>query len=174
MTTIPNIQLLQQRFQSGKPVRILFVCLGNICRSPAAQGIMQDIIDKNNTSHLFHLDSAGLYHGHKGELPDHRMRIHAARRGYNLTHRSRPVQEDDFDKFDIIIGMDDNNIHGLKKLSPTIPHDEKIMRMTQFSNHPHYQYIPDPYYEGAQGFELVLDLLEDACLNLYNQITSPQ
>lgn len=148
-------------------VRILFVCLGNICRSPAAQGVMQRLIDERKVSGNFMLDSAGTYAGHAGELPDKRMRVHAARRGYDLTHHSRPVRALDFEDFDLIIAMDDSNYESLKNMAPSVEAERKIVRMIDFSRlHPHYYAIPDPYYEGASGFELVLDLLEDACAGL--------
>lgn len=145
-------------------IRILFVCLGNICRSPAAQGIMQALADRAGLTDLYELDSAGTYAGHAGELPDKRMRIHAARRGYDLTHRSRPVRSADFEDYDIIVAMDNSNYDNLKRIAPTVEDEKKIVRMIDYCRrHPYYYAVPDPYYEGASGFELVLDLLEDAC-----------
>lgn len=153
--------------------KILFVCLGNICRSPAAQGIMQKLIDEKHLNSEFEIDSAGLYGGHAGELPDNRMRIHAAKRGYNLTHRSKPVRSSDFDDFDFIIAMDDNNFTRLRNLAPTLEDEAKIHRMIEYVNDfPQYHSVPDPYYEGSQGFEIVLDLLEDGCKNLLDSLTS--
>ena len=147
--------------------KILFVCLGNICRSPAAQGIMQKMIDENHLTKDFELDSAGLYGGHAGELPDSRMRIHARNRGYILNHHSRPVRSSDFDNFDLIIAMDDSNYSRLKTLAPTVEDEAKVHRMIEYvKNFPQYHSVPDPYYEGAEGFEIVLDLLEDGCRNL--------
>lgn len=154
-------------------IRILFVCLGNICRSPAAQGVMQQMIDEAGLTDRYFLDSAGTYGGHTGELPDKRMRIHAARRGYELKHRSRQVYESDFEDFDIIVAMDDSNYHNLRRMAPTVWDERKIVRMTDYCrSHPYYDAVPDPYYEGASGFELVLDLLEDACLGLLDAIRS--
>lgn len=155
--------------------KILFVCLGNICRSPAAHGIMQDLIDKNGLSDQFEIDSAGLYGGHAGDLPDYRMRQHAKRRGYQLNHISRPVRPSDFDKFDIIVAMDDSNYSRLKNMSPTPDSDKKIVRMIDYvKGFPQYHSVPDPYYEGAEGFEIVLDLLEDGCRNLLEDLTETQ
>ena len=153
--------------------KILFVCLGNICRSPAAQAIMLDFIDKKGLNNEFELDSAGLYGGHAGDLPDHRMRQHAKRRGYNLTHRSRKVKSTDFQDFDLIVAMDDSNYSGLKSLAPTLEDEKKIVRMIDFvKGFPQYHSVPDPYYEGSEGFEIVLDLLEDGCRNLLSSLTS--
>ena len=147
--------------------KILFVCLGNICRSPAAQGIMQQLIDQRNLGKDFYIDSAGLYGGHAGDLPDSRMRQHASLRGYNLQHRSRPVKTSDFEDFDLIVAMDNSNYSRLWDLAPTLQDREKIVRMIDYvKGYPQYHSVPDPYYEGAQGFELVLDLLEDGCRNL--------
>lgn len=152
-------------------VKILFVCLGNICRSPAAQGVMQHMIDERGFSHRFYLDSAGTYGGHAGELPDRRMRIHAQRRGYELTHRSRRVTGSDFEEFDIIVAMDASNRYNLQEMAASIEESNKIIMMADYVRHyPHYDHIPDPYYEGAEGFELVLNLLEDACDALLNDL----
>lgn len=142
------------------------MCLGNICRSPAAEGIFRMLVEGRGVSEDFAIDSAGTYGGHAGELPDPRMREAASRRGYLLTHRSRPVRPDDFDRFDIIIAMDDSVYERLNRLAPTVEARQKIYRMVEFGTRTDYDHIPDPYYEGRQGFELVLDLLEDACEGL--------
>ncbi len=156
-----------------RPLRILFVCLGNICRSPAAQGIMEALVEDRGLSDAYVLDSAGLYGGHAGEQADRRMQIHARGRGYSLTHRSRPVRESDFDNFDLIVAMDESNRQGLRRLAPTPEDEAKIVMMTDFCRrHPGATHVPDPYYEGAEGFELVLDLLEDACAALIDR-TAP-
>ena len=146
--------------------KILFVCLGNICRSSSAEGVMKHLIEQAGREDEFVIDSAGILSYHQGELPDSRMCAHAARRGYNLTHRSRPVRTDDFYNFDLIIGMDDRNIDELKHRAPDLETEAKIHRMTEYSRNKLYDYVPDPYYSGADGFELVLDLLEDACAGL--------
>jgi protein-tyrosine phosphatase len=147
-----------------KITRILFVCLGNICRSPSAEAIMKALVKREGIEQEFFIDSAGLYSGHSGELPDARMRRHAARRGYQLDSRARAFYPSaDFAEFDMIIGMDDQNIAGLKRLVETEEELAKIFKMTDFCQKPtRYTVVPDPYYEGAEGFELVLDLLEDA------------
>lgn len=161
----------QTSIPTARPLRILFVCLGNICRSPAAHGVMTALAHRAGKSHLVHIDSAGTSAHHRGELPDGRMRAHAARRGYELTHRSRPVTVDDFDRFDLIIGMDDRNIDALRHLAPTADDLAKIHRMTDFCTPPApIDHVPDPYYGGSEGFEHVLDLLEDACARLLTQI----
>jgi len=151
--------------------RILFVCLGNICRSPAAEGIMRALVAKCGAADRFEIDSAGTYAGHRGELPDPRMRAAASRRGYSLTHRSRPVRPEDFERFDYILAMDDNNYEALHRLAPSREAARVIYRMVEFTrSHPEWSYVPDPYYEGREGFELVLDLLEDGCEGLFASI----
>lgn len=158
--------------KNKEKIRILFVCLGNICRSPAAHGIMETMIKDKNLSDRFEIDSAGLYGGHAGDLPDPRMRAHAIRRGYRLTHRSRPVTISDFDDFDIIVAMDNSNFDRLRSLAPTLDDEKKVVRMIDFVRSFHrYDCVPDPYYDGADGFELVLDLLEDGCFNLLESLS---
>jgi protein-tyrosine phosphatase len=151
--------------------KIVFVCLGNICRSPAAEGIMKQKVQEQGLESVFEIDSAGTNGYHEGELPDSRMREHALRRGYALTSRSRPVKYDDFEKFDLIIGMDDHNINNLKRLAPNSESWQKICRMTDFCRYYQDDFVPDPYYGGPSGFEHVLDLLEDACDGLLNALT---
>lgn len=157
----------------SKIIRILFVCLGNICRSAAANGIMEQMVQQQGLDDAIGIDSAGTYGGHAGELPDPRMRTAAANRGYNLTHRSRKVREDDFYDFDMIIVMDDSNYENVARLAPERKYLDKVYRFVEFSkNFPEWSYVPDPYYEGREGFELVLDMLEDGCSELLRQLKS--
>ena len=149
--------------------RILFVCLGNICRSPAAEAVLRDMATSQNAE--IEIDSAGTYGGHAGEKSDPRMREAAARRGIAMTHRARQVREEDFDRFDRIIVMDDNNYERVFRLAPDRAAQRKIYRFVEFcTQHPEWSYVPDPYYEGREGFELVLDLLEDGCKNLLAEL----
>lgn len=153
--------------------RILFVCLGNICRSPAAEAVMNRLVEERGLSGELEIDSAGLYGGHAGQLPDPRMRKHAGRRGYSFTHRARPVVDDDYDRFDLIVGMDGSNLRTLRSLAPSPEAERKVVAMMDYASpasRRHYDYVPDPYYEGTEGFELVLDLLEDACAGLLDSI----
>lgn len=163
---------LRSKYEAGEPVKVLFVCLGNICRSPAAEGLMEAVVAAHGDSRNWVIDSAGTGDYHIGDLPDRRMRAHAARRGYDLTHRCRQISMSDFFDFDLIIGMDESNLRNLRRLAPTVEAEQKIMPMSAFfDNTRHYDYVPDPYYEGAEGFELVLDLLQAATRNLYEAIT---
>lgn len=144
--------------------RILFVCLGNICRSPSAEAIMKYYIKKRGLESQYDVDSAGISGYHSGDHADRRMRSHAIRRWYDLTSLSRKFYPDaDFSNFDMIIGMDDQNINDLRRLAASEEENKKIYKMTDFCQRFSYRdSIPDPYYGGDAGFELVLDLLEDA------------
>ena len=157
---------------TNKKYKVLFVCLGNICRSPAAEGIFKAIVDMGGLEDKFVIDSAGTYSGHRGELPDRRMRRAASERGYHLTHRSRPVSSLDFLDFDLIVAMDDNNYTDLMHLAPSVETSRKIVRMADYFTDSTVTYVPDPYYMGTDGFELVLDLLEGACSKLFDHIMS--
>lgn len=151
--------------------KILFVCLGNICRSPMAEGVMRRLVEEAGLEQEFVIDSAGTSGYHQGELPDSRMRSHASRRGYNLIHRSRRVRTEDFYDFDLIIGMDDRNIDDLHDRAPSTEASKKIHRMTEYNTRIPADHVPDPYYGGDAGFENVIDLLEDACSGLLKALT---
>jgi protein-tyrosine phosphatase len=150
--------------------KVLFVCLGNICRSPAAQGIFEHVVRENGMQDRFVVDSAGTYSGHRGELPDRRMRTAALYRGFALTHKARPVSGLDFLDFDYIIAMDDQNYEDLMHLAPSVEDSRKIRRMAEFFTTHKISYVPDPYYMGVEGFSHVLDLLEEGCRNLFEAI----
>lgn len=144
---------------------VLFVCLGNICRSPAAEGIMKARLkDLWPEDDEFFIDSAGIGSWHAGQLPDRRMREHGARHGYDFCSRARQVSRDDFDRFDYIIGMDNENMRDLEQLARNKDDRKKLMCMAGFmSRHPEYTTIPDPYYGDGRDFELAIELIEDAC-----------
>lgn len=151
--------------------KILFVCLGNICRSSAADEIMRQQVLSAGLGDEFEIDSAGTYGGHAGDLPDPRMRAAGKRRGYNFTHRSRKVRSEDFERFDLLLAMDDSVYESLSRLAPTVDSLQKLERMADYiPRHFGYDYVPDPYYEGAEGFELVLDMLEEGCRELLKEL----
>ncbi len=151
-------------------IKILFVCLGNICRSPSAEAVMKKLVEDAGLDNVFEIDSAGIIGYHEGENADPRMRAHAAHRGYRLDSISRPICMDDFYTFDWIIGMDNRNIDDLKRKAPDLESEAKVHQMMEFASDSVYDYVPDPYYSGAEGFELVLDLLEHACENLLTEL----
>lgn len=154
--------------------KVLFVCLGNICRSPAAQGVFEQILSKQGRSGDFLVDSAGTSSFHTGALADARMREKALQRGFELISRSRQVTNQDFESFDYIVAMDDSNYFNLLNLANNP--QAQVVKMVDYlsANFSDFNEIPDPYYGETQGFNLVLDLLEDACLGLYQSITSSQ
>lgn len=166
MITAPDM------FLDHEKVRLLFVCLGNICRSPAAEAIAAALIVRSGLSDTVSVDSAGLHGYHEGEHADRRMIAAARERGYDVTSISRPIEWADFENFDLIIGMDDANIEELYRRAPTVEASRKIVRMRNFGTaHEEYDHVPDPYYGGSRGFELVLDLLEDSISDLLDQIS---
>jgi len=137
-----------------------------------AEAVFRKIIENEGEAAQYDIDSAGLISYHQGELPDSRMRYHAGKRGYQLTHLSRPFSRGDFDKFDMIIGMDEQNFDGLVAKAHTLEEENKVFRMVDFNKKYTPSHIPDPYYGGEQGFENVIDLLEDACAGLYGYLMS--
>ena len=154
-----------------RPLSLLFVCLGNICRSPAADGIMHDLAAKAGMEDMLIIDSCGFYGGHAGDLPDSRMRQAGRQRGYDFTHRSRTIRPTDFENFDLIFGMDDRNLADLHEAAPTLEAEEKIIPMAELAqNHPDVDAVPDPYWSGADGFYHVLNILEDGCGRLLEMI----
>jgi protein-tyrosine phosphatase len=152
--------------------KLLFVCLGNICRSPSAEAVMNGLIRNADLDSQLECDSAGTGAWHAGEKADRRMRTHAARRDYDLISIARQFDPlTDFDEFDVILGMDQQNVTDLQAMARNANDLQKIKPMCDYcSRYTHYQSVPDPYYGGADGFELVLDILEDACEGLLNQI----
>ena len=150
--------------------RVLFVCLGNICRSPAAEGIFKAIVAKNGLEKEFHIDSAGTSGYHDGDLPDKRMRHHGALRGYTFDSISRRFTPKDFELFDIILAMDDNNFEDIIQQASNLESRSKVYRMVDFLQQLEHDHIHDPYYGGASGFELVMDLLEDASEGLLKNL----
>ena len=153
--------------------RLLFICLGNICRSPAAQGIMQHLVDSRGLTNRFVIDSAGIGSWHIGDLPDRRMRDHGRRHGYTFGHRARQFHASaDFDRFDWILTMDDANYEEITCQALTDGERAKVVPLARYlRHHPGAKDIPDPYFGGDAGFERVISLLEDACEGLLEQFT---
>ena len=152
--------------------RILFVCLGNICRSPAAEGIMKRLVSQRGRDGEFYIDSAGMGSWHVGQLPDRRMREHGQRHGYDFNHRARQFSVVDFARFDVIIAMDSGNERSLLGLAQTADDRRKIVPMGDYlRRHPGQHTIPDPYYGDGRDFEYVIELLEDACEGLLQRLT---
>jgi len=151
--------------------KILFVCMGNICRSPSAEAVMKYLVEKENLENRIFIDSAGTIGCHAGEKADARMRKHASKRGYKLTSVARQFQLCDFENFDYIVVMDKENYRDIMALYPKENFKDKIFMMTDFSSNGYYE-VPDPYYGGYKGFERVLDILEDSARGLLKKVKS--
>ena len=152
--------------------KILFVCLGNICRSPAAEGVFKKKIKERDLEKLFVVDSAGTGGWHVGNLADPRMRETALSRGIELTSRSRKVEESDLYEFDHILVMDNDNLYAVKSLikDHTNPVNSKIKLILSYSKNSQLEEVPDPYYGGQNGFDKVIDLLDDAINGLIDSL----
>lgn len=150
-------------------VKILFVCLGNICRSPAAEGVFKSLLKREGLDSKFLIESAGTSGFHSGQLPDKRMRKHALKRDIVLDSYSRKINVQDLEAFDHVIVMDDKNHQDVLALS-NVNNEQKIKKLTDYCTTFDVDHVLDPYYGGAAGFEKVLDILEDACSNLLLQI----
>lgn len=150
-------------------MRVLFVCLGNICRSPTTEGVMRHRLQQAGLAAQVAVDSAGTAAWHIGKAPDPRTCAAAAQRGYRLHElRARQVQAEDFARFDLILAMDHDNLRELQRLRPDSAGAELdlLLRRGGLAEHE----VPDPYYGGSDGFERVLDLVESACERLIEQI----
>lgn len=140
--------------------RILFLCLGNICRSPMAEGIFRKLVESKGVGQSFHIDSAGMGAWHAGEPPDDRGRQTLRRRGIDISdQRARQVRADDFENFDLLVGMDHSNRETLLGLAPE-QHAHKVRLLLEFAPGTGVEEVPDPYYGGASGFDKVLDLID--------------
>ncbi len=149
--------------------RILFVCMGNICRSPTAEGVFRHLVEEGGLSDDIEIDSAGTHAYHVNEPPDRRATAAAQRRGYSLTEiRARRVLDIDFERFDYIIAMDRDNVERLVEQAD-VEHHDKVRLFLDFANAQEDE-VPDPYYGGAAGFERVLDLVEDASRGLLEML----
>jgi protein-tyrosine phosphatase len=151
-------------------IRVLFVCMGNICRSPTVEGVFKRIVEQAGLADRVLSDSAGTHDYHIGEPPDPRAQEAAARRGYDLNSlRGRQVSRRDFGEFDYVLAMDETNRRLLERLCPP-QHAHKLKLFMEFSGDPALREVPDPYYGGAQGFEQVLDLVEQASRGLLGRL----
>ncbi len=149
------------------PASILFVCLGNICRSPTGEGVLQHLVEERGLDSKVTIDSAGTIGYHEGNPADRRMRDHASKRDYDLTSRSRKIVPDDLDRFDLVIAMDRQNHSDIMEIDPTATN---VKLMSDFLDDSWPVDVPDPYYGGADGFETVLDMIEAACPNILDEL----
>lgn len=146
--------------------RILFVCLGNICRSPMAEGVFRGVVADAGSAPLFEIDSAGMGDWHKGQAPDHRAQSAALARGVDISEQSsRKIELEDFEDFDLVVAMDGSNIADLYEIAP-LEARHKIRRFLDYAPHIDVEDVPDPYFGGAEGFDHALDLIEAAAQGL--------
>lgn len=150
--------------------KLLFVCLGNICRSPAAENIMNHLIEQNNLAGQIVCDSAGTSSYHIGAPPDPRMTLAATQQGIAMQGCARQFTQADFAAFDLILAMDRENYANICALDPAGNYREKVRLMCDFCTHHTLKEVPDPYYGGVDGFNQVIELLQDACLGLLTHI----
>lgn len=149
---------------------VLLCCMGNICRSPTAQGVLRDAADRAGLGEHLRIDSAGTVGSHAGEPPDPRAQRHALRRGVDIgAQRARQVQARDFEEFDLVVAMDRDNLAWLRTACPPAQ-QHKLRLMMSFAPRAATDEVPDPYYGGAEGFERVFDLLELACAGLLGHV----
>ena len=150
---------------------VLFICLGNICRSPAAEGIMKAKVEEKGLASQFYIDSAAIGPWHVGQLPDSRMRRCGAAHGYCFDSHARQFDKSDFDKFDYIVVMDNDNYRAITRMASSDEEREKVVCMASYlRQHRDYTTVPDPYYGDESDFELVITLLEDALEGLIEEI----
>ena len=141
--------------------------MGNICRSPLAEGIFLDLISKNGCQDDYIVDSAGTSNFHIGELSDHRTRKNAKSHGLDLVHKARQFNANDFHEFDIILAMDDSNLKNMNAIRPNIPVNATVYKMRNFDKNSSNTDVPDPWFGGEKGFEEVYQLLNTCCQNLF-------
>lgn len=154
-------------------VRVLFVCLGNICRSPTAEGVMRALAAEAGVDHRIEIDSAGTGSWHVGHPPDDRAAAAAARRGIELVGAARRVEPSDLDRFDLVIAMDRDNLAELRRMAGDGGHREKLALLRQYDEAAAAAgelEVPDPYYGGEDGFDLVLDVVTAGCRGLLLEI----
>jgi protein-tyrosine phosphatase len=151
-------------------MKLLFVCMGNICRSPAAQGVMEKMVQNAGVQDRVEIDSAGTINLHAGELPDSRMRQAAVRRGYPLSHRARQVRRSDLDAFDLVLVMDLGNLADVESFADPRKHEGKVRLFGEFCTKHEETEVPDPYHGGSAGFEKVLDMMEDGCAEILRRL----
>lgn len=151
-------------------IKVLFVCMGNICRSPTAQGIFSHLTNQENLSNLIKVDSAGTHAYHVGNPPDHRAQATALKRGIDLSHQTaRRVNVADFEEFDYVLAMDEDNLLDLQEICPD-EHAHKVRLFLEYAPHLNIREVPDPYYGGPGGFDRVLDMVEIASEGLLKEI----
>jgi protein-tyrosine phosphatase len=153
-----------------KPFRVLFVCMGNICRSPASEIIFRQLVADAGRGEEIEIDSAGTLGFHQGDPPDARMAATLRDHGYTVAGRARQIRAADLAAFDLIVTMDEDNLAAVRSLDREGRFHAKIRPLVEFCREHRTARVPDPYYGGQQGFELVVKLLEDGCAGILDEI----
>ena len=150
--------------------KILFVCMGNICRSPSAEGVFRDMVKEHNLSQFFYIDSCGTHGYHTGQAPDSRSQHAAMRRGIDISQQTaRTIEQNDFNRFDYILAMDNHNRSFLQSMADEV-YLNKIHLFLEYAENCKLIEVPDPYFGGEEGFEIVLDLLQQASIGLIKHL----
>ena len=149
---------------------VLFVCLGNICRSPLAEGVFRHLADEAGLSERFDIDSAGTGSWHVGERPDARAAMVAQQHGVDLECRARQLTEDDLRRFDYVIAMDRENLQNIRRMADAIGSEAEVALLREFDPEGGGDEVPDPYYGGASGFETVYEMVQRSCANLLERL----
>jgi len=163
-TTFPRRPITKE-----EPYKISFVCLGNICRSPTAEGVFQHLVNEAGLSSYFEIDSAGTGAWHVGNPANSKSQAMANQHGVKLHSRARQVSHTDFAYFDLLVAMDNSNYRDLRTMA-TSAEREKIILLREFDDEPGDGQVPDPYYGGMDGFKLVFDIVHRSCVNLLTEL----
>lgn len=161
---------LEQSITKDNPFKICFVCLGNICRSPTAEGVFQHLVNERSLQSFFEIDSAGTSAYHIGESANSKSRQVAEKHGVTLHSRARKFDSSDLDYYDLILAMDDENFSNIRQLDNKDVFEEKIMRLREFDPDPGNGQVPDPYYGGMDGFENVFSVVKRSCEHLLDEL----
>lgn len=164
--------MINKKITSKNPFKICFVCLGNICRSPTAEGVFQHLVNERNLQSYFEIDSAGTSAYHVGEPANSRSQKTANQHGITLHSKARQFDSFDLDYFDLILAMDQENLSNIRRMDTKNAHNEKIGKLRDFDPEPGDGEVPDPYYGGIQGFENVFQIVKRSCTTLLNQLES--
>lgn len=163
---------MEKAITKENPYKIVFVCLGNICRSPTAEGIMQHLVNERNLQPYFYIDSAGTSAYHIGESANSKSQKVANEHGVELKSRARRFEAGDLDEFDLILAMDHENYENILQLDGNGSYSGKVKLMRDFDPTPGDKAVPDPYYGGMNGFQNVFDVLKRSCVNLLDELES--
>jgi protein-tyrosine phosphatase len=162
--------MIDKKITKENPFQLCFVCLGNICRSPTAEGIFQHLVNERGLQPYFEIDSAGTSAYHIGESANSKSQAIANKHGVTLHSKARRFESFDLGYFDLIIAMDKENLSNILQLDSKNEHDEKIILLREFDPTPEHKEVPDPYNGGINGFENVFDVVERSCENLLDEL----